>query len=151
MVAVSPTPAVVDTRPPFRAIFLPFPIACFALTLATDLAYWQTTNLMWQNFSAWLLFAGLIFGFFAILATIVDLLTRRLIAAAAWPLAIGGIVVLVLAFLNSLVHAGDGWTAVVPYGLLLSAVTVIAMAVSYGAWCASAWRIYSTGDVHDVP
>ena len=33
---------------------------CFALTVLTDIAYWQTVNLMWQNFSAWLLFAGLL-------------------------------------------------------------------------------------------
>ena len=45
----------------------------------------------------------------------------------AWPHAIGSIVVLALALLNSLVHAGDGWTAVVPWGLALSAVTVVVM------------------------
>jgi uncharacterized membrane protein len=31
---------------------------------------------------------------------------------------------------NNLVHAGDGWTAVVPYGLILSAATVAVMAVT---------------------
>ena len=35
-------------------------------------------------------------------------------------------------FLNSLVHAGDGWTAIVPYGLALSAVNVILIFVT--AW-----------------
>ncbi len=50
--------------------------------------------------------------------------------APAWPHAIGNVVVLGLAFLNSLVHAGDGWTAVVPYGLVLSALTVLLVAIT---------------------
>ena len=32
--------------------------------------------------------------------------------------------------LDSLVHAGDGWTGVVPYGLILSAATVLVMLVT---------------------
>jgi uncharacterized membrane protein len=62
----------------------------------------------------------------------VDLLFSRAVRAPrpAWPHALGGVIVLILAIVNSLVHAGDGWTAVVPYGLLLSAVTVLVMAVT---------------------
>ena len=37
---------------------------------------------------------------------------------------------MVLAILNSLVHAGDGWTSVVPQGLILSALTVLVMIVT---------------------
>ena len=101
---------------PIHAIFVPFPIVCFTLALLTDIAYWQTANLMWQNFSAWLLFAGLIFGALAAVAGAVDFLSRAEVRAQkpAWPHAIGNAIVLGLAFLNSLVHAGDGWTAVVP-------------------------------------
>ena len=112
---------------PIHAMLVPFPIVCFTLALFTDIAYWQTANIMWQNFSAWLLFAGLVFGGLAALAGIIDLFARSSVRAQkpAWPHAIGNIVVLALAFLNSLIHAGDGWTAVVPTGLILSAVTVM--------------------------
>jgi uncharacterized membrane protein len=127
--ATDPVPVPV-ARQPFRAIFLPFPVACFTLTLFSDILYWQTANLMWHNFSAWLLFAGLIFGGLALIAGLVDLFVGRLHAAAAWPFAIGGILVLALAFVNSLLHAGDGWTAIVPYGLALSALTVVLMALT---------------------
>jgi uncharacterized membrane protein len=117
-------------RPALRAIFMPFPVACFTLTLLTDIFFWQTSNLLWSHFSSWLLLAGVVFGALAALAGVVDLLVGRLRAPdPVWPLAIGGAVVLALAFVNSLVHAGDGWTAVVPYGLILSAVTVVVMAV----------------------
>jgi uncharacterized membrane protein len=131
-------------RQPFRAIFMPFPVACFTLTLFTDIAYWQTSNLMWQNFSSWLLFAGLVFGALAVLAGIVDLFVGRLAAPVAWPLSIGGAIVLVLAFVSSLVHAGDGWTAVIPYGIALSAIIVVVMAVT-DAFCRAAAYRYHAG------
>jgi len=67
-------------------------------------------------------------------AWIIDFTTRPPIEriAPAWPQPVGSLVVIVLAFLNSLVHAGDGWTAVVPWGLVLSAATVVVMALA--AW-----------------
>jgi uncharacterized membrane protein len=40
------------------------------------------------------------------------------------------LIVLVLAIANSFVHAGDGWTAVVPNGLILSAVTFLFVLVT---------------------
>jgi uncharacterized membrane protein len=113
---------------PLQRIFVPFPFVSFTLALATDIAYWQTVNLMWQNFSSWLLFAGLLFGALAILAAIIDLIrpsTRSLHSSV--PAVFGFVTVLVLAFINSLVHAGDGWTAVVPVGLGLSLATVAAI------------------------
>ena len=114
---------------PIHSILVQFPVVCFTLTLLTDIAYWKTENLMWQNFSAWLLFAGLVFGALAALAGIVDLFMRSTIRShrATWAHSIGSVVVLALAFLNSLVHAGDGWTAIVPWGLTLSALTVVVM------------------------
>lgn len=115
-------------------MLVPFPIVCFTLALVTDIAYWLMPNIMWQNFSAWLLFAGLIFGVLAALAGAVDFLSSRGIRAhrQARYHAVGNAIVLILAFINSLVHAGDGWTAVVPYGLLLSAATVLLM--FFTAW-----------------
>lgn len=117
---------------PIHAALVPFPIACFWLTLLTDIAYWRTSHLMWQHFSEWLLLAGLVFGALAALAGAVDLLFRREVRAQrpAWPHAIGGVIVLCLAVLNSLVHAADGWTGVVPWGLALSALTVLVLAVT---------------------
>lgn len=117
---------------PIHATLAPFPIVCFTLTLLTDILYWRTSHLMWQYFSEWLLFAGLVFGVVAALVGAVDFLFRSKARApgAAWPHAVGGVAALILAFVNSLVHAHDGWTGVVPYGLVLSAVTVLVLAVS---------------------
>jgi uncharacterized membrane protein len=65
----------------------------------------------------------------------------------AWPHVIGSLIVVVLAFFNSLVHAGDGWTAVVPWGLALSALTVVAMLLT--GWLDRRYVIhYSRGAIH---
>ncbi|MBW6422553.1 DUF2231 domain-containing protein [Rhizobium sp. XQZ8] len=131
---------------PIQSLFVPFPFVCFTLALATDIAFWQSNNLMWQNSSAWLLFAGLVFGAIGVLAGLMDLVrprTRPL--RPAFLTALLYLIILALAFANSLVHAGDGWTAVVPYGLALSAVTFVlclmAAAVSARKYARLAWRI----------
>ncbi|MBY3221689.1 DUF2231 domain-containing protein [Rhizobium laguerreae] len=131
---------------PMQSLFVPFPFVCFTLALATDIAFWQTGNLMWQNFSAWLLFAGLMLGSLAILAGLMDLMRPRtrplrppLLSALLY------LIILSIAVANNLVHAGDGWTAVVPYGLMLSTLTfvlcLVAAAVSARKYARLAWRI----------
>ncbi len=114
---------------PLFSLLASFPIVCFSLTLLSDLAYWQTANLLWQHFSEWLLLAGLVFALLAVIAGAIDLVFRLGINAAvpAWPYLLGAVLALVLAFINSLVHSGDGWTAVVPNGLILSLATVLVM------------------------
>jgi uncharacterized membrane protein len=114
---------------PIHATLMSFPIACFTGALLTDLVYWKTAEMMWADFSAWLLFFGLIMGAFALIAGFIDLLADRRIRTlgAAWFHMIGVVVVLVLALLNSFVHSRDAWTSVVPTGVMLSALTVIVM------------------------
>lgn len=111
---------------------LAFPIAGFSLTVLTDIAYWRTLNLLWLHFSEWLLLAGLVFGILAVLVRGIDHLTRSM--WPPWPSVVGAIVVLLLAAINSFIHTADGWTAVIPYGLTASVLTVLAMIVT--AWFA---------------
>lgn len=114
-------------RHPIHPMLVPFPIACFVGTLLTDIAYWLTANIMWARFSAWLIAVGVIFAVLAAIAGGIDFFGNRRIRAqaAAWPHVIGNIVVLILAILNMLVHTRDAWTSVVPWGLVLSAFTVL--------------------------
>lgn len=134
---------------PIHAMLVPFPIVCFTLALLTDIMYWQTSYLLWAEFSAWLLLAGIVFGALAAVFGLIDFIARREIRAQppAWPHAIGNVIVMVLAFVNNLVHAGDGWTSVVPYGLILSAATVLLMLVT-GWLGASLVHIYGVGVRH---
>ncbi|MFD2740660.1 DUF2231 domain-containing protein [Sulfitobacter aestuarii] len=132
MARSNPRSVVAIAGHPLHPMLVSFPIVCFTLTLLTDIAYWRTSNLMWQHFSEWLLFAGLIIGGLAALAGVIDVIASKRIRSLklVWFHALGNVVVLGLALVNSLVHAGDGWTAVVPWGLTLSAVTVAIMLVT---------------------
>ncbi|WP_313195154.1 DUF2231 domain-containing protein [Shinella zoogloeoides] len=118
---------------PMRAacgFFASFPVACFSLTVLTDIAYWQTSNLLWLHFSEWLLLAGLVFGLLAFVIAVLSLAVWK--DGPSWPTLLAGIFVLLAATLNSFIHTADGWTAVVPYGLAVSSVTVLIMALT--AW-----------------
>jgi uncharacterized membrane protein len=112
---------------PIHPMLVPFPIACFVGTLITDIAYWRTANMMWADFSAWLVTVGVIFAYLAAIAGLIDFFSNRLIRAQApaWPHVIGNLVVLVLATLNMLMHTRDAWTSIVPWGLVLSAAVVL--------------------------
>ncbi len=106
-----------------------FPVAFFTAALVTDLAYAGTANLQWQYFSIWLITAGLVAGGLVGAAALVDRLGDR----ARWRTgAVGRVIavtVWVVSFLNAMVHSRDGWTAVVPDGLILSAIVVLLLAV----------------------
>jgi uncharacterized membrane protein len=114
---------------PIHPMLVSFPIACFVGTLLTDLAYWKTAEMMWADFSAWLLFFGLIMGCLAAIAGFIDFVSNRRVRALApaWFHMIGNVVVLLLALFNSFVHSRDAWTSVVPSGLILSALTVVVL------------------------
>lgn len=122
---------VPSTGQAVEALLVSFPVVCFTLALVTDIIYWRTSFLMWQHFSEWLLLAGLVVGALAVIARLIGIFARSEHRAPRfWPYAIGCVLVLVLALVNSLVHSGDGWTAVVPRGLILSTVTVLVMLIT---------------------
>lgn len=111
-----------------------FPIAAFTLTVVTDLAYLQTSNLLWLHFSEWLLVAGLVVGIVAAIYLGILCLVRR--SRPSRLHALFGLIALILAALNSFIHTADGWTAVMPYGLATSVATVLAMLLAgwFGRW-----------------
>lgn len=119
-------------RHPIHPMLVPIPIACFIGALLTDITYWATAEMMWADFSSWLLVVGLIVGVLAGVAGLVDFFGNRLIRtqAPAWPHLIGNLVVLVLSFFNVLVHTRDAWTSVVPTGLILSFVVVLILPIT---------------------
>lgn len=123
----NPRAAMRIFRQPIQPILVPVPIACFIGVLLTDLTYWWLADMMWADFSAWLVTVGVAVGLIAAIFGLIDFLSSRLIRAQrpAWPHAIGNVVVLILATLNMFVHSRDAWTSVVPWGLVLSAAVVI--------------------------
>jgi uncharacterized membrane protein len=76
----------------------------------------------------------------AVLCTFTPVLTPELKTAMldiagraqqpAWPHMLGNLLVLILAFFNTLVHTRDAWTSVVPTGLILSAIVALILPVT---------------------
>src|SRR6266446_4930580 len=119
---------------PIHRMLVSFSVAYFAGALVTDLVYWQTPDVMWERFSIWLITAGLIVAGLAVIAYVIDLAGGRQIAAPAWPGAIGYALAVVLSLINAFVHSRDGYTAVVPTGLMLSGLVVVVLLLT--AWVA---------------
>ena len=116
---------------PIHPMLVPFPIVCWIGALVTDITYSRSANIMWANFSSWLLLVGLVMGGFAALAGIIDYFgDRRVRSGAAKLHGLINITVFVIQIFNSFVHARDGWTSVVPTGLTLSAIAVLLLLVS---------------------
>lgn len=113
---------------------VPLGAALLIAAFVTDWLYWKTVQVQWETFSAWLITGGLVLAALAALALVADLLLRRdrpispprflLLAAAA-----------VLSILNAFVHSRDGYTAVAPSGIALSAVVAMLLVLAgIGGW-----------------
>jgi uncharacterized membrane protein len=106
-----------------------FSAAYFVGALVTDLVYWQMPDVMWERFSIWLIMAGLVMAGLAVFAYVINIVAGRgrRRGSSAWPRPAGYAVAVCLAVINAFVHSRDGYTAVVPSGLMLSASVVIVL------------------------
>jgi uncharacterized membrane protein len=129
---------------PIHGILSAYPLALFTAALIADIAYTNSANMQWANFAVWLIAGGCAMGVLAAIAGIVDALTQRRSQRPGGPgratnktagatfhtLATG--LMLVLGIVNGFVHSRDGWTSVVPTGLILSViVSVLALVTSW--------------------
>jgi uncharacterized membrane protein len=122
---------------PLHVMLAPIPLVCFVATFITDLAYWQSTAMLWADMSSWFLTAGLIISVFAVAAGLIDFWGDRRIRElrAAWIHVLGNVTALVLSIFNALVHTRDAYTSVVPTGLILSALVVLILLVTgWNGW-----------------
>jgi uncharacterized membrane protein len=117
---------------PLNRILVSFSAAYFAGALVTDLVYWQTPDVMWERFSIWLIAAGLVLAGLATIAYVVDLAGSRQVERPAWPGVAGYALAVLLSLINAFVHSRDGYTAVVPTGLMLSGLVIVVLLLT--AW-----------------
>jgi uncharacterized membrane protein len=129
----SSSSTVKSGRQAINEILVPFSVAYFTGALATDLVYWRTSEVMWERFSVWLITIGLIMAALAVIGAVIDLASGR--HRLAWPRVLGYALAFLLSFINVLVHSRDGYTAVIPTGLMLSALAVvILLATASAGW-----------------
>ena len=119
---------------PLHSILLAFPLALFASAVITDIAYLNTAEIQWSNFSAWLIAGGLFMGGIVLLWAIIAFFANRaqttsgrpltylLLLAAMW----------VIGFINALLHSRDAGYSVTPTAMVLSIVVAVLALVA--AW-----------------
>jgi uncharacterized membrane protein len=113
-------------------LLVSFSAAYFTGALVTDLVYWHMPDVLWERFSIWLISAGLVVAGLATLAYVLHLAVGRQIDRPTWPGVIGYALAVALSLVNAFVHSRDGYTAVVPTGLLLSALVFVVLLAT--AW-----------------
>ena len=122
---------VASVTGPIYLLLFPIPVVCFLAALVTDIAYSASAFLMWLHFSEWLIAAGLAFGALAALALLIEFFASDKIRAGAfgWAHLVLFYAALIVELFNAFVHTIDGWTAVVPVGMILSIIgAVLALA-----------------------
>jgi uncharacterized membrane protein len=125
-------------RPVFHTCFPVHPrFVGFGATLligafATDVAYCVSDLFQWENFSTWLITAGLASAAAGATALISDAMRHR-IAKIDWRRFSGFSAAALLSILNAFVHSRDAYTAVVPQGVILSGI-VTAILLALGWW-----------------
>jgi uncharacterized membrane protein len=132
--------AAIPRGRPIHKILASFSAAYFAGALITDLVYWQIPDVLWERFSIWLIAAGLIMAGLATIAYAIDLAGGRQIDRPVWPRVIGYALAVLLSLMNAFIHSRDGYTAVVPTGLMLSGLVIVVLLLTSWAGAALANR-----------
>jgi len=117
---------------PLHRILVTFSAAYFTGALVTDLVYWQIPDVLWERFSIWLITAGLIMAGLAAIAYVFDIAGRRQLDRPGWPGVAGYALAVLLSLINAFVHRRDGYTAVVPTGLMFSGLVIVVLLLT--AW-----------------
>jgi uncharacterized membrane protein len=123
-------PPVKPRGRPIHKMLVSFSAAYFTGALVTDFVYWQIPDVLWERFSIWLISAGLVMAGLATIAFVIDLARRRQIDGPAWSRGIGYALAVGLEVISAFVHSRDGYTAVVPTGLMLSALVIIILSLT---------------------
>lgn len=111
-------------RASMHAILLVSALPLFLGALLSNWAYAASYQVQWTNFAAWLIAGGLVLVGVALLWAVIDIFrsrTARMRRTTLYLLLLTSTAV--VAFINSLVHAKDGWAAM-PAGLWLSLIMV---------------------------
>lgn len=110
---------------PIHAMSVAFPVALTFCTLGADALYWWTGDPFWTRAAVWAVGGAFLIGMFAGLSGTAELLLVPGIRAraAAWTHFIIAVTLLSLLGANWGYRLGDAESAVLPYGLLLSAIS----------------------------
>ena len=106
-----------------HAVLVAGGLALFLGATISDVAYFRTYHIQWQNFASWFIVGGLFFTGFALVFAIVDAFRPVREATGYWLYALLLLTTWLVGFYNALMHARDAWASM-PAGLWLSVITV---------------------------
>jgi uncharacterized membrane protein len=111
---------------PIHPMLIPFPIAFFVATFVCDLVFWGTRDASWYDATLWLLGAGLIMAALAAVVGLTDVLGDARIRnlSTAWLHAAANVIAVLIELYNWYSRYQQGSAAVLPTGLILSAIVV---------------------------
>jgi uncharacterized membrane protein len=114
---------------PIHPMLIPFPITLFVATFVADLVFWRSGLAGWGDATVYLLAAGLVMAALAAIAGLTDFLGSRQIRHlnAAVQHLIGNVAVVLIELANLLLRLSGGRDAILPWGLVLSLVTVLTL------------------------
>ena len=116
---------------PLHAVLLAGSPSLFLGAVLSDVAYFRTYEIQWNNFASWLIAGGLVFAGFALLLALVDLARAGGRARRHLPYAAILLATWVVGFLDALMHARDAWASM-PMGLVLSVIVLALSLVATG-------------------
>ena len=130
--ARAPARPVAIARHSIYGMLLPVPVVCFLGVLLTDLAYLGSGgNLVWLDFSSWLLLVGLVFGVLAAVVLLIDAVRGPALRnGAGWAHLLFFYAALLVELLSMFVHQRDGWTAVAGLGVILSIIGAVLVLIA---------------------
>ena len=112
---------------PIHPMLIPFPIAFLVGALVTDLIFTQGGgDAFWARAGTYLLGAGIVMALLAAVFGFIDFFGSQRIRdlSHAWQHMLGNLLAVVVAAVNFVLRLGNEADAILPLGLLLSAVTV---------------------------
>jgi uncharacterized membrane protein len=133
-VAERPVWPIAIVRHPLYSLLLPVPVFFFLGVVLTDLAYLGSGgNLVWLDFSSWLLLAGLVFGLLGAIVLLIDIVrSRGMRTGTGWAHLLFFYAALLVELFSMFIHQRDGWTAVAGLGLALSIIGAVLVLIA--AW-----------------
>jgi uncharacterized membrane protein len=136
---------------PIYLLLFPIPVVLFVAALVADIAYANSANMMWLNFSEWLIAAGLLFGALAAITLIVEFIASPAIRTGplGWTHLMLFFAAVVVELFNMFFHTRDGFTAVVPTGMALSIIGVLLALAAVGTLFTLPvrWVVHHRGEV----
>lgn len=106
-----------------HALLLGGAFSLFLGGLLSDIAYFRSFEIQWQNFASWLIAGALVVAGAAMVCALIGLAPSRRSRNSVLH-AVALLATWIVGFFNALMHARDAWASM-PGGLVLSVVTVL--------------------------